>query len=432
MLKSGNTDAVSGSLSKSSDSATHVPQKRNVPQALAGSDTHTTAGANRKRTSTCTLQESNCPPKRDLICETNNRNMSPQQRFVSRHRKKLQENLCKSEDKSFHDTKRNVDQSDVKEDQILKRTKESSKYVHSAQLPLSGAKPTHNQKQSDESRAGIQGHTKTERKTDFSGDSKNEKSQVSLKTMKQKEQTELTDKLLSLIQKKLPEHGGKRKATDSSKVVGGADVYKSLNAISKCVKSLGSCLNERKKSAENSSIEVTPCQAKRQKLKTQEHKNYLDKAEKLKTALTSTSSSEKTKNVPLSSYKGGKRKKLHKDMQGTADTRKVVRSSQLLSTDNRNVSLKDKKINNLQMNEKLTPTLDLTVSTSAAQVSNCSIPVEDDVNLISDYNYDTSTEFKVFIGDKEKLMSIQSWINNLQENTGSASPSVDTQVTLSV
>lgn len=430
MLKSGNTDAVTGSSSKPSKSchsATPVPQKRNVPQVPSGSYTHTVAGATRNRVST--LQEPNFQPKHDWVCETNDRNMSSQQRFVSRHRKKLQENLSKSEDKSFRDTKGNVDESVFKKDQD--RPKESSKYVHSAQLPLSGAKPRHNQKQSDENGAGKQGHKRTERNTGFCGDSKNETSYASSKIVKQKEQTEFTDRLLSLIKKKLPLHREKRKATDSSKVLGGADVYKSLNAINKCVKSLRSCLNEKKRSFEISSVEHTPCQGKKPKLQTQENKTYSDKTEKLKTVITPVSSSEKTKNVPSSIYKDCKRKNLQKGMQGTADTRRVVRSSQLSTTDNRNVSLKDKKISNLQMNEKLTPTLDLTVSTSAAKVSNCSIPVEDDVNLISGYNYDTSTEFKVFIGDKEKLMSIQSWINNLQENTRLARPSVNTQVTMS-
>ncbi|XP_053381277.1 uncharacterized protein LOC123554913 [Mercenaria mercenaria] len=145
----------------------------------------------------------------------------------------------------------------------------------------------------------------------------------------------------------------------------------------------------------------------------------------------SKSESKKSKVIPSSNGKDNdsKYRKLDVDRQTPGDKRRVVRSIQSQSTDNRSVSVQNKKIANFQTTQKAlksSPEFDLTVNTSTPLKSSCEIKHADEISDVgSDFDPNNNTEFKLFIGDKEKLLSIQSWINNLQEGAGSESPSVD-------
>ena len=103
--------------------------------------------------------------------------------------------------------------------------------------------------------------------------------------------------------------------------------------------------------------------------------------------------------------------------QVDTDKRKVVTSGQLYNNITNNVATPNTK--------KLTPSnFDSSVNKSVPIPSPCEERApESDVG--SDYDRNNNTEYKLFIGDKEKLLSIQSWINNLQDRAGSESPSGD-------
>jgi hypothetical protein len=82
--------------------------------------------------------------------------------------------------------------------------------------------------------------------------------------------------------------------------------------------------------------------------------------------------------------------------------------------------------NTSQCIRKLTPsTRDSNVSRSAPiqHVGEERVPKLPDEG--SDFDRNNNAEYKLFIGDKDKLLSIQAWINNLQDRAGSESPSVD-------
>ncbi|XP_060582002.1 muscle M-line assembly protein unc-89-like [Ruditapes philippinarum] len=82
--------------------------------------------------------------------------------------------------------------------------------------------------------------------------------------------------------------------------------------------------------------------------------------------------------------------------------------------------------NTAQCIRKLTPsTRDSNVSRSAPvqHVGEERVPKLPEEG--SDFDRNNNAEYKLFIGDKDKLLSIQAWINNLQDRAGSESPSVD-------
>ncbi|XP_052790045.1 uncharacterized protein LOC128224278 isoform X1 [Mya arenaria] len=116
-----------------------------------------------------------------------------------------------------------------------------------------------------------------------------------------------------------------------------------------------------------------------------------------------------------------------------SDKRKVVKQRQSKQNESRKISLKDTKLTNLKpetINNSLQSQTDydLRVNTSAKSESfNSDDKVrklkggfrfdgetnDDDDDDVGDSN--NNTELRLFIGEKEKLVSIQSWINNLED-----------------
>lgn len=125
------------------------------------------------------------------------------------------------------------------------------------------------------------------------------------------------------------------------------------------------------------------------------------------------------------------------------DGRKVVRLNSQEKSEKRKVSLKETKLSNFQFastsrNRPATPDNDLEVNTSVKSLQEgdresevkgqdiLGLNVDDNLSDGDDRN--NNTEFKLFIGNKEKLLSIQSWINDLEDGAASDSSSQDCQV----
>lgn len=133
---------------------------------------------------------------------------------------------------------------------------------------------------------------------------------------------------------------------------------------------------------------------------------------------------------------------IHKTEETLCDLRKVVRTIQQNIQTNRDVSLKDNKLPNLNQtnksvskqnvkNSSYVENNDLSVHTHVKlkpDVTENVSPTEPVIVSDDEDNEHKTTEYKVFIGDKNKLLNIQSWINNIQEGSASHSPAYDGQV----
>ncbi|KAL4218785.1 RNA endoribonuclease [Mactra antiquata] len=145
----------------------------------------------------------------------------------------------------------------------------------------------------------------------------------------------------------------------------------------------------------------------------------------------------------------GKKEETVKQTQNSnpiSDLRQVVRAIQKNINENRKILVKDSKIHNEKLSvknykksckSKTVPSTfsgnnDLSISTDV-KLSESAVKTKtvtaDTVVVNDDDDRCKNTEFKVFIGDKNKLLNIQSWINNLQEGSASNSPYLDDKVT---
>lgn len=121
-----------------------------------------------------------------------------------------------------------------------------------------------------------------------------------------------------------------------------------------------------------------------------------------------------------------------------SDHRNVVRLNTSASKTQRSVSVKDTKIANLQLSTMDSNALDndLEVNMSVKSLEDNDLEVKGQGHVSFGFHDDQSdsgdrnnnTEFKLFVGNKDKLLSIQSWINDLEDGHGSDGSSQDCQV----
>ena len=154
--------------------------------------------------------------------------------------------------------------------------------------------------------------------------------------------------------------------------------------------------------------------------------------------------SSKTRKPSLSPVKNSESKSvkrksseiLHREskvmnLDDSTDKRKVVRNSVVDSGTSRSVVLKSTPVKfgtNSEISEDLKVHAALNISQSALSSSRSfTRQVSEDSNLSLDppNDPDQSGILRQFIGDKDKLLSIQSWIDNLRDGAGSSNASVD-------
>lgn len=125
-----------------------------------------------------------------------------------------------------------------------------------------------------------------------------------------------------------------------------------------------------------------------------------------------------------------------------SDHRNVVRLNSSASKTPRSVSVKDTKITNLQLSTMDSNALDndLEVNMSVKSLDDNDLEVKGQGHVSFGFHDDQSdsgdrnnnTEFKLFVGNKDKLLSIQSWINDLEDGHGSDGSSQDCQVKINL
>ena len=113
------------------------------------------------------------------------------------------------------------------------------------------------------------------------------------------------------------------------------------------------------------------------------------------------------------------------------DRRKVVRNLQVDAGTSRNVVLKNTPVQigvSSAVSEDLKVHASLNVSQNALSSSRSftrQVSEDSNLSLNSPEDQDQSGILRQFIGNKDKLLSIQSWIDNLRDGGGSSSASVD-------
>ena len=144
-----------------------------------------------------------------------------------------------------------------------------------------------------------------------------------------------------------------------------------------------------------------------------------------------TSSSPSKKAVKRKSLEILQRDSKSLIIDDSVDSRKVVRNLQVDAGTSRNVVLKNTPVQigtNSAVSEDLKVHASLNVSQNALSSSRSftrQVSEDSNLSLDSPEDRDQSGILRQFIGNKDKLLSIQSWIDNLRDGGGSSSASVD-------